>query len=133
MVDFVSDTHAVETHKEQLLTDGQVRAIAQRLNEKINLPILKEGAELKIFIKVVRKIDRLLYNLLPNEIYELVHDATDGIDHEELQEIKRRIIPLINKAINLPFISERREAKLIGMVLDIIFTALEKEHKLKEA
>ena len=116
-----------------LLTEKQIKAIAIKLNEKIDLPILKEGKEFKIFFRIVRKIDKVICRLLPEEIYELVENAQEGITKEEAQIIKRRLIPLVNKEIKLPIISERQEAYVIEIVMDIIFRALEKQHRLEEA
>jgi hypothetical protein len=70
--------------------------------------------------------------LLPNEYYELVKDATQGISKEEAAKIEERITPLVNKAVNIPVLSEKQEEKLISLVLGLILNAMVKGFKLEE-
>ncbi len=117
----------------EMLTDTEVNALAQKVNEAINLPFIrKEEKEFIVFVKVIKKIDQFLYNLLPNEYYELVKDASDGISKEEANKIEERLTPLINNVVNIPVLSEKQEAKLIGLVLGLIIRAMIKGFKLEE-
>jgi hypothetical protein len=116
----------------EMLTDAEVLALAQKVNEAINLPFLGEEAELKVFVKIVRFVDKELYKLLPNEYYELVHNATDGITKEEADEIINRLTPLINSVVNIPVIPEVLEGKLIELILRLIINCLIKGSKLDE-
>jgi len=118
--------------KVEMLSDSEINAIAIKLNDKINLPFLDEAKELVVFGKIVKWIDKVLYKLLPNEYYELVKDATDGISEEEADNIQERLTPLINNIVNIPFLDEKQEAKLISLVLDIIIKAMIKGLKLEE-
>lgn len=116
----------------QMLSDAQVNALAQQVNKAINLPFLKEEKELIVFAKVVRLIDQKLYQLLPNEYYELVKDASNGISKEDAIVIEQRLTPLVNAAINIPVLSERLEEKLISLILGLIINAMVKGFKLEE-
>lgn len=117
----------------EMLTDAEVNALAQKVNTAINLPILNEEKEFVIFAKIIKWIDRKLYEILPNEYYELINDATDGISREEAAALEDRLTPIINKAIDIPIISEKQEEKLISLVLGIIINAMVKGLKLDEA
>ena len=119
--------------KVEMLTDAQINALAQKVNTAINLPILSEEKEFIIFVKIIKWIDRKLYDILPNEYYELVNNATDGISKEEAAMLEDRLTPIINEAINIPIINERQEEKLISLVLGIIINAMAKGFKLEEA
>jgi hypothetical protein len=119
--------------KIEMLTGAEIDAIAQAVNKAINLPFLSEEQEFIIFVKVIKWIDRQLYKLLPNEYYELVKDASNGISKEEAIKIEERLTPLINNVINIPIISEKQEAKLIGLILGLIIKAMVKGFKLEEA
>ena len=77
-------------------------------------------------------VDRQLYRLLPNEYYELVKDASDGISKEEAVKIEERLTPLINNVVNIPILTEKQEEKLIGLVLSLIINAMIKGFKLEE-
>lgn len=118
--------------KEEMLTDAEVNALAMKVNAAINLPLIGEKKELKVFVKIIKWVDKQLYQLLPNEYYELVKDATDGITKEEALVIEERLTPLINEKINIPVLSEKMEAKLIGLVLGLIMNAMVKGFKLEE-
>jgi hypothetical protein len=119
--------------KVEMLTDAEVNALAQKVNAAINLPILNEEKEFVIFAKIIKWIDRKLYEILPNEYYELINDATDGISKEEAVALEERLTPIINDAVNIPIISEKQEEKLISLVLGIIINAMVKGFKLEAA
>lgn len=49
-----------------------------------------------------------------------VHNAADGISPAEAIVIEERLTPVINKVLNVPLLTERMEAKLIGLAVGII-------------
>jgi hypothetical protein len=116
----------------QMLTDGQVAALAEKLNEEINFPIIGENLEELLLAKIIRRIDQKVYELLPNEYYALVKKSSDGISDEDAENIEARMTPLINEEVNLPFLSEEMEEKLIGFVLNSLINAMRKNFKLEE-
>jgi len=120
-------------NQEEMLTDAEINALAQKVNKKINLPFLSEEKELVVFAKLIKWIDRELYKILPNEYYELIHDASDGLTSQEATDLEIRLTPLINNTINIPILSEKLEAKLISLVLIGIMGAMVKGSKLDEA
>lgn len=119
-------------NQEEMLTDAEINALAQKVNKKINLPFLSEEKELVVFAKLVKWIDRELYKILPNEYYSLIHDVSDGLTSQEATDLEIRLTPLINNAINIPILSEKLEGKLISLVLSGIMGAMVKGSKLEE-
>jgi len=119
----------------EFLKDEEVLAIAENVKAKIpfKIPFLSDQTVLTILFKNVRKIDRELYKLLPNEYYELVRNLSDGISSDEAKELIRRLTPLINKLIDIPILSEAIEAAIIEFVLDQIVNALVKGFKLSDS
>ena len=71
-------------------------------------------------------IDDCLYQILPDEIYDTIHIASDGVTPEEAKVIKMRISKIVNKQVNIPIISEEQEEKLISEFLGLIELALQK-------
>lgn len=118
--------------KADMLNDAEVNALAQKVNKAINLPFLKEEKEFVVFVKLVKWVDAQLYRLLPNEYYELVKDASDGITKEEARKMEDRLTPMINNVINIPILTEKHEKKLISLVIGLILKAMVKGHKLDE-
>ncbi len=118
--------------KVDMLNDAEINALATKVNSVINLPFLNEEKELMVFGKVVRWVDKQLYQLLPNEYYVLIKDSSDGISKEEAVKIEDRLTPLINNVINIPVLTEAMEAKLIRLILGLIITAMVKGFKLEQ-
>jgi|SaaInlLV_10m_DNA_1039704.scaffolds.fasta_scaffold41912_2 hypothetical protein len=118
--------------KVEMLSDSEVNALAKKVNQAINLPFLKEEKEFIVFVKVIKWIDQQLYELLPNEYYELVKDANDGISKEEAINIEERLTPLINNVVNIPVLTEKHEEKLISLILGLIINAMIIGFKLEE-
>lgn len=117
---------------EEMLTDAEINAIAQKVNKSVNLPLINENKEFVVYVKIIKWIDRQLYKLLPNEYYKLVKSTTDGISAKEAELIEKRITPMINNFVNIPVLTEKQEGKLIGLVLGIIIKAMIKGFKLEQ-
>jgi len=115
-----------------MLTDAEVNALAHKVNNAINIPFLGEEKEFIVYHKIIRWIDTQLYNVLPNEYYELVHNAHDGISREEANQIVDRVSGLINKVVNIPIVPEAVEGLIISMILGIIVHAMVKGFSLEE-
>jgi len=120
------------TEQVEMLNDAEVNALALKVNDAINLPFLNPEKEFVVFVKVIKWVDKQLYQLLPNEYYELVKDSTDGISKEEAKKIEQRLTPLINNLVNIPVLTEKQEGKLISLVLGLIINAMIKGFKLEE-
>ena len=113
-----------------MLTNEQVLKIANLVNKKINLPLLNEKKEEKVFFKLVQLIDTKLYEELPNEYYELIKTVDEGISNEEAELISKRLSKKVNKKVNIPILTEKMEGKFIKMVIGIIVEAMQKNVKL---
>ena len=82
----LSDFYAVP-EKRNKMTQDEVLDLAQRLNKKINVPLVDESGEERILVKIILKIDTFLYDHLPNEFYDLVRDPNRGIDETEAKRL----------------------------------------------
>ena len=117
----------------EMLKPEEVNALAQKVNKAVNLPFIKEEKEFIVFAKVIQRVDRALYQLLPNEYYLLVKDSSDGISKEEAIVLEERLTELINNVVNIPILTENMERKLISVILGLIIKAMVKGFKLEEA
>lgn len=115
------------------MTDAEIRDLAERLNEKINVPFIRETREEKILIKVVLKIDRFLYDHLPNELYDLIRSLDNGISDTEAKRLIKRLTRLANDKIDIPYLPESVERIAIRFIISIIINAARKNLKLGEA
>jgi hypothetical protein len=113
-----------------MLTDEQILGIVDKVNKKINIPVIGEDLERTVFYKMVKLIDMKLYEVLPNEYYELINNLESGISDEEAKLMVKRLSKVLNRHINIPIIGEKMEGKLIRRVLKIIVGAMRKNVKL---
>ena len=107
------------------LTSKEIFEISSFLNESVNIPLLTEGKEQIVFEKIIKMIDDSLYQLLPDEIYDTIHIVSDGITSKEAKIVKIRVSKILNKQIDIPFISEEQEKELISKFLDLIELAIQ--------
>lgn len=121
------DEYFAKPDKRSKMTDEEIKDLAQRLNDKINVPIISETGEEKILIKIVMKIDRFLYDNLPNEFYDLVRSSDKGIDDDEAKRLIVRLSKLANQHIDIPYIPEQMEYIAIRYILSIIINAARKQ------
>lgn len=113
------------------MTEEEIKDLAQRLNRKINVPIVNETGEEKILIKIILKIDNFLYDNLPNEFYGLVRDAKRGIDNKEAKRLVRRLTRLANAKIDIPYLPEVAEHFALKFVIGIIVKSARKNKEFK--
>jgi len=127
------DEYFAPPEKRSKMTQKEIKDLAERLNEKINVPIINETTEEKILIKIVLKIDGFLYNNLPNELYDLVRSLDKGIDDNEAKRLIKRLSKLANKHIDIPYIPEQMEYIAIRFVIGVIINAARKQWNLARA
>ncbi len=115
------------------LTEREVKGLAARLNEEINVPLINETREEKILLKVVVKVDTFLYDNLPNELYDLVRSLPDGIDDQEAKRLITRLSKLANEKIDIPYIPEAGEYIAIKFIIGVIINAARKNWDFNKA
>ncbi|WP_231758520.1 hypothetical protein [Microbulbifer elongatus] len=121
------DDYFAPPEQRQKMTEEEIRELAVRLNDKVDVPLVWETAEEKILIKVVLKVDTFLYDNLPNEIYDLVRSLDKGITESEASRLINRLSVLANKKIEIPYIPEAAEYIAIRFVIGVIINAARKE------
>ena len=127
------DEYFAPPEKRSKMTEEEIKDLAERLNEKINVPIINETSEEKILIKIVLKIDRFLYDNLPNEFYDLVRSLDYGIDDNEAKRLIKRLSKLANKHIDIPYIPEKMEYIAIRFIIGIIVNAARRQWDLAKS
>ncbi len=116
-----------------MLTEEQISRLAQKLNDRINLPIVGEGLELMLFKKIVRQMDKKIHDILPDELYQLINLLGQGFaEEEDLEETKARLVHALNNLFDIPFIKEEREQEIIVFFINIIVEALRRNKTMDE-
>jgi polyhydroxyalkanoate synthesis regulator phasin len=122
-----------EPVKRNKMTMDEIKDLAQRLNRKINVPIISETGEEKILIKIILKIDTFLYDHLPNEFYDMIRSTDRGIDKKEAKRLVRRLTKLANEKIDIPYLPEVAEHFAIKFVIGIVVRAAQKNLNFENA
>lgn len=125
--DLILKDYFAEGQERKRLTNDEAKVIANRLNKEINIPFVDEEGEAKVLIKIVLKIDRFLYNSLPNELYDAVRSVENGLDEEEVRNLSHRISRLANKKIDIPYLPEVVEFFILNFGVRLILKALQKQ------
>jgi len=126
------DRVEADAQEDEMLTEAELEAIATRLNNAIDLPIMNEKTEQIVFVKIVKLIDRFLYGVLPNEIYELIRVVSDGISEQDAVLIEENLAELVNRKIDLPFLSESMEETVFRVVIGTVVRAMIKGRSIKD-
>lgn len=113
------------------LSDDEAELIAERLNVLFDIPLLTEGLEAVVWLKVVRLLDRLLDKLLPDEIYHAVRDTAIGVLSVEPWQYRERLIDGIRRHISLPWLSESVALAVIGFFVDLVLDAIPRGRSLR--
>jgi hypothetical protein len=116
----------------EMLNAEEVEALATRVNAKIDIPYIDDKAEQLIMVKIVKKIDRLLYRKLPNEIYGLVKNSHNGISDDDARQLKAVLATRINKEFDIPYIPEWIEQEILEVAIGLIVNGMRKNYSMME-
>ena len=107
-----------------MLSDAEIEHLAAKLNEKVDVSFLKEGTEYIILAKIVKKVDRYLYNALPNELYGLIKVATDGLSDDEVEQLTKILSTRANNEVNIKYLPEWVEQEIFEFLIGLIVGAM---------
>lgn len=111
----------------EMLSDEEVEVLASKLNGQIDLPFIGEQTEGVVFVKTVRLFDRLLYQNLPNELYGLVKNTSDGLSDADALALKNILATRLNKSFDIPYLPEWIEQQIFEALIGLIVEAMRKE------
>ena len=102
-----------------MLNDKQIEALADKLNAKVNLPLVGEETEKQVLMTALRQLNSALAGRVGEELRGIIQPLIDGsATPEEAVTLKARAVDHINKHVNIPVIGEDTEAKVLGPVVD---------------
>lgn len=110
----------------EMLSVQEIEVIASYLNMNVNIPFLSEKKEQTFFFKIVRKFDRMLYVYLPNELYGLVNDSSDGISEKDAENLKELLSVRLTQRLDIPFVPEMIEKVIFDYLVVYMVNAMRK-------
>jgi hypothetical protein len=108
------------------------KKIAALINAMIDIPLVSEEVELFIFEHAVAIVDAAMDDILPEIFGSLLRDQGKGIDKDHAREFSERLADAVNKKVNLPYLSEDQEFRLIQMVIDPMVKAMVNGRRLDD-
>ncbi len=114
----------------EMLSDAEIEHLAAKLNDKVDIPFLKEGTEHKILAKIVKKVDRYLYKALPNELYGLIKVSTDGLSDDEVEQLTKILSTRANNEVNIKYLPEWVEQEIFEFLIGLIVGAMRRNTTL---
>ena len=114
----------------EVLNPSQIFTIASQIEKKITLPQIDVEDNYRVICKIIKKIDRNLYKILPNEYYLLINNKNKGITEKETHLIQERLSEILQKKIQIPFLSKNDEQIFIEFVVISITKAMQVGNKL---
>ena len=116
-----------------ILTDVQINYLADKVNERVNLPLLGEKGERMVITRAIEKILEQLEENLPEELLALINDVNNGFlpgDAADAKRARKACIRYLNNKVNIPLVSERKEQRLFTIVVESLFEAMKKGRRL---
>lgn len=115
-----------------LLNQQERKQLAQIVNALVDIPLIPEELEQTVFEHAVGAIDVALEDTLPAVLAELIHNAQNGIDKDHAVIFANRLVESINQKIDLPYLSEDQEAKILRIVIDPLVKAMTNGRRLED-
>lgn len=115
-----------------LLNQEERKKLAKIVNALIDIPLVPEDLEQTIFEHAVGMIDVALEDTLPAVFAELIHNSQNGIDKDHAIAFADRLVESINQKIDLPYLNEDQEAKLLRIVIDPLVKAMTNGRRLED-
>ncbi|MBT3385784.1 MAG: hypothetical protein HN778_07660 [Prolixibacteraceae bacterium] len=116
-----------------MLSNVQINFLAEKINEKVNLPLLGEEAELALIKKAIYKVLDILEDEIPDEFVDFLEDTALGFDPEQgvnIELVKTKIVTFVNEKVDLPILGEETEKKIFSRLADVLIDAMTKGNKL---
>jgi len=117
----------------EMLSDAEVEILATKLNERIDIPFLKEGTEQRVLVKIVKIVDRYLYKSLPNELYGLIKVSTDGLSDDEVELLTKILSTRANDSVDIKYLPEWVEQEIFEFLIGLIVGAMRRNTSLMSA
>ncbi len=100
-----------------MISDKVRRELAKELNEEINIPWVPEGIEESMIYHAIGLVLEVAERYIPLELKELIYNPTEGLEAEGAKFFFNKLIAVVNPQIDIPFMMDSDERKLIDNVL----------------
>ena len=109
-------SNLVDTSQALLASPERRRQLARKINQVVDIPLMREDQEEAILFLAVEKCANLIQELLPPELIRNLQ----GEDPRGLSEMKDYLIESVNSKVDLIGFTEEQEAALIRTMIDLL-------------
>ncbi len=115
-----------------MLNTNQKNLIIDRINDKIDLPLLGERAERALIDVVVNQIDKELDVILPEQYKGFVDNAAVGLSGTEdaMAFIRQNLAAHLTQKLNFGMLGQEKGKQVVELFVDIFVNALQKGNSL---
>lgn len=89
------------------------REILKRVNAELDVPFVGEDTEALVLGMIISP----LLNKVPVRLLPLMLDSVDGLSREEFDSHVDSLTDFINELVDVPYVAEMLEGRLIAVVL----------------
>ena len=114
------------------MSQEEQKKIAGIVNALIDIPLVPEYMEQTIFEHAVALVDQALQEVLPAAFNELLRNAETGIDKDHARQFADRLVVAINQKVDLPYLNEDQEYRLLQTVIDPVVKSMVSGKKLDD-
>lgn len=95
--------------------------ILEAANKSLDLPVLGEQSEAWLLGH-----GRSLLERMPDRVLDVVLTVSDGLEADEVERLRKEVVELANKAIDVKYVPEAMEELVLDRFLTFLFEACQK-------
>jgi hypothetical protein len=112
-----------------MLSPTQINQIADKINAKIDLPLLGENQEKQLFMTIIGQIANLFSTTVPKQYQAMLNDPNQGIEANEANKIGNDLMQQITSKVNMGMLGSVGK-NIASSFVETIVTGLQKGGKI---
>jgi hypothetical protein len=108
----------------QFLGANQKDKLAQILDKKFDLPLVRGRREHRVWTKLVSAIDGFIAARVQDEFLDAMNDPDFQLEEEFANALKENLSPVLSTFLMVPILPQALKEKIINLILEIIVKAL---------
>ncbi|WP_172326804.1 hypothetical protein [Mangrovicoccus sp. HB161399] len=112
------------SEKQTFLSDSQQKKLAEALDRKFDLPLVRGKSERKAWVKFVIAIDIIITSKVQNEYLDALNDPAFQLEDMAADILKENLAPILADLLSVPILPYSLKLKMIGLVLELLIKAM---------
>lgn len=116
----------------KFLSQQQKEKLAELLDKRFNLPLIKGSFERKAWVKFVDAVDNIIASKIQNEYLAALNDPNFQVEELFISALQDNLSPLISSMLSVPILPGFLKIKMIDYLIEILLKALAEATTLDE-